>query len=76
MGMVISETQTGFIESRNIKDRLIIANTTVNWFKKKRKSGALFNVDFKKAYDSMRWVFLEHMLNQMSFGENMIKWLM
>lgn len=43
---------------------------------KKQKTGTLFKVDFKKAYDSVLWSFLEYMMEQLGFGANMIKWIM
>lgn len=61
---MIGETQTGFVEQRQIPDGLITANEEVRWLEKKKKKGALFKVDFRKTYDSVRWVFLEHMLKQ------------
>lgn len=54
MGGFISETQSHFIEHMNITDCLITATTAFNWLKKKKKSGALFKIDFKKAYDLVR----------------------
>lgn len=62
MGLIISESQTGFIEGRNITDGLITAHSAVSWLKRRRKPGAIFKIDFKKAYDSMRLSFLKHML--------------
>lgn len=75
MGVLISKTQSGFIEDRGISDSIITANTAVNWLKKKRKAGALLKLDFRKAYDSIKWSFLDHMLLQMGFGRKMIQWL-
>lgn len=33
-------------------------------------------MDFKKAYDSVLWDFLEHMITQVGFGMKMKLWLM
>lgn len=76
IGEIISETQTGFIENRYILDGVLTANESVVWMKNKRKKGALFKVDFKKAYDSLRWTFIEHMLTQVGIGPRMKKWIM
>lgn len=40
------------------------------------KEGAIFKLDFRKAYDSIRWDFLEHMLFQIGLGPRMRQWLM
>lgn len=76
MGDVILETQTSSIYGRNISDGLITANEAISWLKKNKIQGALFKLDFKKAYDYVRWSFLRHMLEHMGFGSCMISWVM
>lgn len=76
MGDLISENQTWFIRGRQIFDGILTANKIVNWLKKKQKEGALFKVDFSKAYDSIRWSFLDYMLKQLGFGTKTRGWLM
>lgn len=51
---VISESQTCFVHGRNINDGLIIANETIYWLKRHKVLGALFKIDFKKAYDYVK----------------------
>lgn len=76
MGMIIFENQTGFIELMNIIDGLITANASVQWLKDKKELEALFKIDFRKAYDSLRWSFLEHMLQQIGLARNMVRWIL
>lgn len=47
---------------------VLTASEVVQWLKKKKKKGALFKVDFSKAYDSIRWSFLDHMLGHVGLG--------
>lgn len=72
--VVVSETQTGFMKGRSILDGVLTGNEVVKWLKKKKKPGALLNLDFRKAYDTVRWSFLENMLKQIGLGPNMIRW--
>nr|GEU39671.1 RNA-directed DNA polymerase, eukaryota, reverse transcriptase zinc-binding domain protein [Tanacetum cinerariifolium] len=43
----------------------------VQWCKKKKKQSLVFKVDFKKAYDSVRWDYLDDIMRKVGFGE---KW--
>lgn len=52
------------------------ANEAITWLKKKNKKGAMFKLDFNKAYDSIKWAFLDHMLQQLGIGDNMREWIM
>lgn len=69
IGIIIGETQTSFIKDKQILN----ANEVISWLKKKRLKGALFIVEFRKSYNSVRWYFLEHMLKQVGFGPKMKK---
>lgn len=49
MSWVVSESQSGFIEGRCISDCLITTSFAISWLKRKKKPGALFKIDFRKA---------------------------
>lgn len=70
---MVDETQTGFIEGRSIFYGILTANEAVRWMKKQKQPGALFKVNFRKAYDSLKWCFIEHMLKQVGFRVRMRK---
>lgn len=58
-GSVISETQTAFVKDRKILDGIFIANEVVDESRKSKKELILFKMDFKKAYDSIDWGYLD-----------------
>ncbi|XP_015956350.1 uncharacterized protein LOC107480702 [Arachis duranensis] len=59
-----------FTESdRQILDGALTASEIVSWLKKSKKSGIIVKLDFKKAYDTVRCSFLEHVLKIMGFGD-------
>ncbi|GJU57676.1 RNA-directed DNA polymerase, eukaryota [Tanacetum coccineum] len=41
----------------------------------KKKQSLISKVDFEKAYDSVRWDFLDDVLSKFSFGEKWRKWI-
>lgn len=64
MGELVDETQSAFTNDRQILDGVLIANQTVEWMKRKKKDVVLLKLDFHKAYDTIKWSFLQ----QMGFG--------
>ena len=65
---LIGESQSAFVEGRQILDGALIANEAVHWLKKKKKEGVLIKLDFQKAYDTIDWHTLDLVLKEMGFG--------
>nr|GEW86343.1 RNA-directed DNA polymerase, eukaryota, reverse transcriptase zinc-binding domain protein [Tanacetum cinerariifolium] len=66
-----SQKQSAFIKGRNILDGPLILNKVMAWYRKRKKKLMLFKVDFKKAFDSLRWDFLDFVMEKLGFG---LKW--
>ena len=69
--VLVEETQFAFVSGRQILDGGLIANEVVWWLKKSKVSAIMLKLDFQKAYDTVRWSFLDHILECMGFGS---KW--
>nr|GEW44278.1 RNA-directed DNA polymerase, eukaryota [Tanacetum cinerariifolium] len=52
-----------------------ILNEVLKWCKVKKKQALIFKVDFEKAYDSVRWDFLDDVLYKFGFGDKWRKWI-
>ncbi|GMJ01570.1 hypothetical protein HRI_003826200 [Hibiscus trionum] len=72
---IISESQFAFISGRQILDCSFIANEAIDAILKEGRSGLVFKVDFKKAYDTVEWSFLIRILREMGFGDRWISWI-
>ena len=72
---VVSETQSAFVQNRQILDGILIANEVVDEARKLRKELMLFKVDFEKAYDSVDWGYLDSVMKGMSFPVLWRKWI-
>jgi hypothetical protein len=56
---VIQPTQTIFLPGRNIMEAVIILHETIHELHRKKKSGVILKLDFKKAYDKVKWPFVK-----------------
>nr|GEW27811.1 RNA-directed DNA polymerase, eukaryota, reverse transcriptase zinc-binding domain protein [Tanacetum cinerariifolium] len=52
----------------------VLANRLVTC-KNKKKQSIIFKFDFEKAYDSVRWDFIDDILRRFGFGEKWYKWI-
>jgi len=60
---IVGESQSAFIEGRNILDNVIIAHEMVKGYNKKGVSPrCCIKIDIRKAYDSVEWPFLRMIL--------------
>ncbi|GJX07756.1 RNA-directed DNA polymerase, eukaryota [Tanacetum coccineum] len=72
---IVSNTQSAFITERQILDGPFIINEILNWCKRKCKKAMLFKVNFAKAYDSVRWDYLNDVLVAFGFGSKWCQWI-
>nr|GEU78347.1 RNA-directed DNA polymerase, eukaryota [Tanacetum cinerariifolium] len=72
---LISDVQTAFLPNRQILDGPFIINELLSWCKYKKHQAMVFKVDFAKAYDSIRWDFLEDVLIAFDFGPKWCSWI-
>nr|GEW64745.1 RNA-directed DNA polymerase, eukaryota, reverse transcriptase zinc-binding domain protein [Tanacetum cinerariifolium] len=75
LGDLVNEIQSAFVADRQILDGPFILNEIVQWCKKMNKHAMVFKVDFEKAYDSVRWDFVEDILSKFGFGDKWCTWI-
>ncbi|GJS81365.1 RNA-directed DNA polymerase, eukaryota [Tanacetum coccineum] len=68
---LISDVQTAFLPNRQILDGPFIDKLSTSWCRHKKQQAMVFRVDFAKAYDSIRWDYLDDVLFSFGFG---VKW--
>ena len=75
MMLIISQSQNAFVEGRQILDAVLIANEAVDSILRRKEKGILCKLDIEKAYDHIRWDFIQQTLERMGFGSKWIRWM-
>ncbi|GJY08676.1 RNA-directed DNA polymerase, eukaryota, reverse transcriptase zinc-binding domain protein [Tanacetum coccineum] len=75
VGDLVNEVQSAFIANRQILDGPFILNEIIYWCKARKKQSMIFKVDFEKAFDSVRWDFLDDILKNFGFGTRWRNWI-
>ena len=65
---VVSPTQTAFMLGRNIMEGVVILHETIHELHTKKSDGVIFKIDFEKAYDKVKWLFLQQILRMKGFS--------
>ncbi|GJX58573.1 RNA-directed DNA polymerase, eukaryota [Tanacetum coccineum] len=75
IGSCVSPEQSAFIKGRNILDGPLVLNECMAWYRKRKKALMVFKVDFEKAFDSLRWDYLDVIMEQLGFGNKWRSWI-
>nr|GEU96279.1 RNA-directed DNA polymerase, eukaryota, reverse transcriptase zinc-binding domain protein [Tanacetum cinerariifolium] len=72
---LISDVQSAFISNRKILDGSFILNELLSRCKYKKLKAMVFKVDFEKAFDSIRWYYLDDVLKSFGFRDKWRGWI-
>jgi len=72
---VIGPTQTAFIPGRNIMEGVVVLHETIHELHRKKQSGVIFKIDFEKAYDKVKWPFVQQTLRMKGFSREWCAWI-
>lgn len=72
---IISDVQSAFVSNRQILDGPFILNELISWCKYHKTKAMIFKVDFEKAFDSVRWDYLDGILSNFGFGAKWRGWI-
>nr|GFA84349.1 RNA-directed DNA polymerase, eukaryota, reverse transcriptase zinc-binding domain protein [Tanacetum cinerariifolium] len=72
---IVSKEKSKFIARRQILDSPIILGEIIKWHKKRKKHLLIFKVDFEKAFDSISWNYLDHILDSLEFRLKWRSWI-
>jgi hypothetical protein len=72
---VIQPTQTAFMPGRHILEGVVILHETIHELHRKKMDGVLFKIDFEKAYDKVKWPFLQQVMRMKGFHPTWCSWI-
>nr|GEU52410.1 putative RNA-directed DNA polymerase, eukaryota, reverse transcriptase zinc-binding domain protein [Tanacetum cinerariifolium] len=72
---LISDIQSAFVPNRQILDGPFILNEIISWCKSHKSKVMIFKVDFEKAFDNVRWDYLDGILSNFGFGTKWRGWI-
>jgi hypothetical protein len=64
---VISPTQSAFMPGRHILEGVVVLHETIHELHRKKMDGVIFKIDFEKAYDKVKWPFLQQVMRMKGF---------
>jgi hypothetical protein len=72
---VIGPSQTAFIPDRNIMEGVVVLHETIHEPRRKKDHGVILKLDFEKAYDKIKWPFVQQTLHMKGFSEKWCSWI-
>ena len=75
LSKLVHPNQTGFIKGRYIGENVRLISDIMEQTQVNNTPGILISVDFKKAFDSLEWSFIQSALKKFNFGDSLRKWV-
>lgn len=69
---IIHDNQVGYVKGRNITGNIRAIEDLLTYTKQRDIPGILMCIDFRKAFDTVNWKFLEATLRKFNFGPSLI----
>jgi Reverse transcriptase (RNA-dependent DNA polymerase) len=75
MQYLVLPAQTGFMRKRRINEGFIYAQKVVTMVTKHNEQISLFKTNIFKAFDTIPWIFIEHIMHAKGFSRQWIDWI-
>jgi len=72
---IINNGQTGFLKDRFIGENIRLIYSIINYTNTEQIPGLLLFIDFEKAFDTIKWSFIEKTLKYINFGTSLVTWI-
>ena len=72
---IINQDQTGFIKGRYIGENIFKLQNIMDYADEENLPSIILSVDFEKAFDCLKWDFIESTLRVFKFGPSIIRWI-
>ena len=72
---IINEDQIGFRPGKYIGETIQLITELMQYTHEKDLEAYILSLDIEKAFDSVEWEYLDHVLEKFNFGKNIILWI-
>ena len=72
---LIHSDQSGFMKERFIGQNIRLINDILDQTMLQNVSGILLQLDFRKAFDTVEWPFIQQTLSKFNFGDSLKRWV-
>ena len=73
--ILTNSDQSGFMKERFIGQNIRLINDILDQTKLQNVSGILLQLDFRKAFDTVEWPFIQQTLSKFNFGDSLKRWV-
>ena len=71
---IINPDQTGYVKGRYIGENIRLIQDLMFYTEKENLPGIAVFIDFRKAFDTIEWHYLEKVLTHFNLGPNFLQW--
>lgn len=72
---IINIDQTGYVKGRYIGENIRLIQDVLHFTDQTKQKGIAIFLDFKKAFDSIEWPYLNAALEHFNFGPDILNWI-
>jgi len=72
---IINPDQTGYITGRYIGENIRTVADTIEYITQNKESALIILIDFEKAFDTIKWSFIDKALKNVNLGPDFRKWV-
>lgn len=72
---LVSRSQSAFIKRRSIQDNFLYTQNLIKELHRAKKPTLFLKLDIAKAFDTVRWDYLQEVMQQMGFGSRWRSWV-
>ena len=72
---LVHSDQTGFVKGRYIGQNVRLLNDLMEFTKSNKLPGIFLFINIEKAFDTLEWPIIQHVLKFFNFGPNIRKWI-
>ncbi|XP_060182632.1 uncharacterized protein LOC132612434 [Lycium barbarum] len=76
LSTLVNDTQAPFYSGRSLVHNVLICHDLMRHYNRKKTPRCLMKIDLRKAYDMVKWEFLEEMLHGFEFPGKFVKLIM